>query len=65
MQQAPKTTRLESLSNAVLFKEFWFNALSQWLVYTIICFGACMLFIRMSQFNKSSNLTGAKNAPPS
>jgi hypothetical protein len=53
MQQASKTTRLESLSNAILFKEFWLGALSQWLIYTIICFAACMLFIRMSKFNKS------------
>jgi len=53
MQQVPKMTRIESLSNAIHFKEFWFGLLSQWLVYTIICFAACMLFIRMSQFNKS------------
>jgi len=60
MQEAPKITRLESLSNAMHFKEFWLGALSQLALYTFLCFVACMLHVRILQSNKSLNLDAQK-----
>lgn len=52
-EKSIKTTRWDSLKNAVQFKEFWLLTLESWLIYTLICFFACMLYLKLMQSNKS------------